>query len=125
MDKVIVIDPRERYLKIRKIVSYILGILEAVLVFRFIFKLLGANPESGFVSFIYTVSGALLTPFNSIFRTAVTQGIETKSVLEPANIIAMIVYALIAYGIVMLIKVFAIPKDNTVEVEKNSDDSEV
>jgi len=119
-------DSRERYLKLRKIVSYVLGILEFLLVFRLIFKLLGANPASGFVSFIYTVSGILLAPFSGIFRTAVTQGIETKSVLEPANIIAMFVYALIAYGIIMLIKVFTIPKDNTVEtVEKITDDSEL
>lgn len=105
-------SPNEKYLKIRKIVSYILGALEALLVFRLIFKLLGANPESGFVSFIYTVTGVLLAPFSGIFKTAVTQGLETKSILEPANIIAMIVYAIIAYGLVRLIKIFTIPKEN-------------
>src|SRR5665648_1153901 len=35
-----------------RIVYYILGLLEVMLGFRLVFKLLGANPGSGFVSFI-------------------------------------------------------------------------
>jgi len=100
--------------KFRKIVYYILGIIEAFFAFRLMFKLLGANPGSVFVSLIYTVSGAFLAPFSGIFRTAVTKGIETKSVLEPATIIAMIVYALIAYGIVRLIEIFGTHKDKEI-----------
>lgn len=96
---------RNENAKYRKIVYYILGLVEALLAFRLVFKLLGANPGSDFVSLIYTVSKGFLIPFNGIFRSAVTQGIETKSVLEPTTIIAMIVYALIAYGIVKLIKI--------------------
>lgn len=88
-----------------KIVYYILGLLEALFAFRLVFKLLGANPKSGFVSFIYAVTQVFLAPFTGIFRTAETQGIETRSVLEPMTIIAMIVYALIAWGIVKLIMI--------------------
>lgn len=87
----------------RRVVYYILGILEALLAFRLVFKLLGANPNSDFISFIYLTSQVFLVPFTSIFRSATTQGIETKAVLEPSTIIAMIVYALIAWGIVKLI----------------------
>jgi glucan phosphoethanolaminetransferase (alkaline phosphatase superfamily) len=97
---------------LNKIVYYILGVLEVLFAFRLVFKLLGANFGSGFVSFIYTVSGVFLVPFSTIFRTAVTNGIETKSVLEPSTLIAMVVYAVIAYGIVMLIKIFKAPKGN-------------
>jgi hypothetical protein len=86
-----------------RIVYLILGILEILLGFRLMFKILGANPSSSFVSFIYSISKALLVPFEAIFRTATTQGIETKSVLEPSTIIAMIVYALIAWGIAKFI----------------------
>ena len=101
----------ENNLKLRKIVYYILGALEALFAFRLIFKLLGANPGSTFVSLIYTVSGAFLAPFSGIFRAAVNKGIETKSVLEPSTIIAMIVYALIAYGVVRLFEIYETPKD--------------
>ncbi len=93
-----------------RIVYYILGVLEVLLAFRLIFKLLGANPESLFVSFIYSVSQAFLIPFNGIFRSAVTKGIEAQSVLEPTTIIAMIVYAILAWGIVKLIEISKPPQ---------------
>lgn len=107
-----VIKSRENNFKIRRVVYYIFGALEILFVFRLFFKILGANPESGFVSFIYTISGVFLAPFSGIFRTAVNEGIETTSVLEPATIIAMIVYALIAYGIVRLIEIMKVSKVN-------------
>ncbi len=94
---------REESFTAKRVVYYILGVLEVLFAFRLVFKLLGANPSSGFVSFIYSISQVFLTPFTAIFRSAVTQGIETKAVLEPSTIIAMIVYALIAWGIVKLI----------------------
>ena len=108
-------ESQENNFKFRKIVYLILGILEAFFAFRLIFKLLGANPGSTFVSLIYTVSGAFLAPFSGIFRTAVSKGIETKSVLEPTTLIAMIVYALIAYGIVVLIKISAAPDNKKIQ----------
>ena len=52
-------------------------------------------------------------PFSGIFRSAVTTGIETKSFMEPATIIAMIVYAIVGWGIVKLIEIMkksSIPK---------------
>ena len=94
---------REDSFTAKRVVYYFLGVLEVLFAFRLVFKLLGANPSSGFVSFIYSISQVFLTPFTAIFRSAVTQGIETKAVLEPSTIIAMIVYALIAWGIVKLI----------------------
>jgi hypothetical protein len=100
------------HLKARKIVYYVLGVLEVLFAFRLVFKLLGANPQSPFVSFIYSVSQAFLAPFSGIFRTATTKGIEAQSVLEPATIIAMIVYAIIAWGIVKLIEISR-PAQNT------------
>jgi hypothetical protein len=95
----------------RRIVYYILGILEVLFAFRLVFKLLGANPQSPFVSFIYTVSQVFISPFTNIFRSAVTKGIETTSVLEPTTIIAMIVYALIAWGIAKLIVINKAPRN--------------
>ena len=106
---------RDNNSKLRKIVYYILGILEALLAFRLIFKILGANPESTFVSLIYNISGAFVSPFNSIFRTALTKGIETKSVLEPSTVIDMIVYALIVFGVVRLIKILETTKNKEIQ----------
>jgi hypothetical protein len=92
-------------LKARKYVNYILGIIEVLLAMRFVFKLLGANPGNPFVSFTYSLTQIGLAPFTTIFSTASTKGLEAKAVLEPATIIAMIVYAIIAWGIIKLIEI--------------------
>jgi len=91
--------------KTQKVIYYILGVVEVLFAFRFAFKILGANTESAFVSFIYSTSDLLLAPFTGIFRMAVSEGIETKSFLEPTLIIGMVVYALLAWGIVKLIEI--------------------
>ncbi|OHA48431.1 MAG: hypothetical protein A2806_03015 [Candidatus Terrybacteria bacterium RIFCSPHIGHO2_01_FULL_48_17] len=87
-----------------------MGIIEILLGFRLVLKLLGASPESGFVNVIYMVSGIFEYPFHGIFRTASTMGIETKAVLEPSTIIAMIVYAVVAVIIAQFIKIKAVGK---------------
>jgi hypothetical protein len=45
-------------------------------------------------------------PFTGIFKTANVSEIENSSVLEPATLVAMLVYALLAWGIVKLIMIF-------------------
>ncbi len=97
-DRIIITN--EENFTARKVVYYILGIIEVMFAFRLVFKLLGANPESGFVSFMYSFSQVFLLPFTAIFRSATAEGIETRAVLEPSTIIAMVVYAIIAWGIV-------------------------
>jgi uncharacterized protein YggT (Ycf19 family) len=79
----------------------ILGILEALLITRVILKLLAANPGSSFVRFVYNISALLVAPFQGIFPTPATQ----NSVLELSSLVAIAVYALIAWGIVRLIAI--------------------
>lgn len=104
-------EAHEGKLKAKQIVYYILGILEVLFAFRLVFKLLGANPYSGFVSFIYSVTQVFLSPFISIFRSPVTMGNMTQGVLETSTIIGMIVYAIIAWGIARLIEINMNPKN--------------
>lgn len=103
MEQTPVRNRRHDELKAQRIVYYVLGVLEVLLAFRLIFKLLGANPTSPFVSFIYTLTQIFIYPFTGIFPTAATKGLETQAILESTTIIAMIVYAVIAWGIVRLI----------------------
>jgi len=82
-----------------KIVWYIVGIIEVLLAFRFIFKLLGANTGAGFTDFIYGVSYAFAAPFLAVFqKTQVVAG----SVFEWSTLLAMMVYWIIAIGIIKL-----------------------
>lgn len=85
-------------------IYFFLGVLEVLLAFRLVLKLMGASMTSTFVGFIYGLAGFFTLPFEGIFRRGFTQGIETTSVLEPATIVAMIVYALLAWGLVKLVR---------------------
>ncbi|HVY01504.1 MAG TPA: YggT family protein [Candidatus Nanoarchaeia archaeon] len=92
---------------VQYLIYFFFGALDILLVFRLVLKLLGASLSSGFVTFIYNLSGVFIAPFEGIFRTATSQGLETTSVLEPATVVAIIVYAVLAWGIVELIKVLS------------------
>jgi uncharacterized membrane protein YciS (DUF1049 family) len=81
-----------------QVVWYILGLLEALLAFRFVLKLLGANPSAGFSNFIYTVSYLFAAPFLNVFNIMKVEG----GVFEWTTLLAMFVYWLIAWGIVKL-----------------------
>jgi uncharacterized protein YggT (Ycf19 family) len=87
---------------VANIIYAIVGILEGLLAFRLIFKLLGANPSSGFVNFIYDLSEPFVSPFYGIFPQATTEGVVTSSVFEPATLVAMLVYALIGWLVMRL-----------------------
>ena len=89
------------------LIYFLFGALEVLLAFRLVLKLMGASMASGFVDLIYGLSGIFILPFEGIFRRAVTQGLETASVLEPSTLVAMIVYAVLAWGIVKLVRIFS------------------
>ncbi len=84
------------------IMYFLLSTVEILLAFRLILKLTGANPVSGFVSFIYGLTQIFVLPFRGIFSAATTQGLETTAVFEPATVVAMVVYAVLAWMIVQL-----------------------
>ena len=84
---------------LQNVVWYIMGLVEILLGIRFLLKLLGANPASGFVDFIYSVTNVLTAPFDNIFNVARVDAGQVQSVFEPSIIVAMVVYALIAMGI--------------------------
>ncbi len=81
-----------------QIVYYILGIIEILLAFRFVLKLLGANPGAGFTSFIYGATYVFAAPFLNVFRITYVEG----SIFEWTTILAMFVYWIIAMGIIKL-----------------------
>ena len=93
---------RETY---ESLVYYIFGALEILLAFRLVLKIAGASMASAFVRLIYGISRFFVMPFEGIFRRFSSQGLETTSVLEPSTLVAIIVYAILAVGIVKLIRI--------------------
>ena len=84
-----------------RIVWYIAGILLVLLGLRFILTLLGANTTNGFANFIYNTSHPFVSPFFSLFNYHnYTYG---TSRFEVYTLVAMLVYALIAWGIAKLV----------------------
>jgi hypothetical protein len=94
---------------ISNLVWFLFGLFAIFLILRFVLKLSGANSNNGFVSFIYSVSKVLSAPFDSIFGVSTVTAGSTKSVFEPSILVAIVIYALIAWGIVKLINITSNP----------------
>ncbi|MDP2629090.1 MAG: YggT family protein [Candidatus Harrisonbacteria bacterium] len=84
-----------------RIVFFIVDIIEILLAIRFILKILAANSANAFVSAIYSLTAPLVAPFLGIFSSPpVTAG----SVLEWGTLIAMLIYGLIGYALVRILR---------------------
>lgn len=99
-----------------QVLWYILGLIEVLLAFRFILKLAGANPTSGFASLIYGLTKPLAGPFLETFHATASQGAETTSFFEWSTLLAAFVYALVFWGVIKLLQ-FGKPA-NPEEVEQ-------
>ena len=84
--------------KARQAIYLLFGIIEGLIAIRFILRLLGANPGAGFAAFIYGLTAPLLAPFVGLFGTPQYNG----SVLELHSVVAIIVYALLAWVLAKL-----------------------
>lgn len=83
----------------RRVVYYLLGIIVALLALRMILLLLAANQGSGFVDFIYGLSGFFAAPFFGMFNYQPSYG---QSVFELSSLVAILVYSLVGVGIAKL-----------------------
>ena len=81
-----------------QIVWYILGVVEVLLAFRFVLKLLAANPAAGFSQFIYGTTYIFAAPFLAVFQRTEVVG----SIFEWSTLLSMLVYWIIAWGIIKL-----------------------
>jgi hypothetical protein len=88
------------------VVGFIVGLVDIFIAARFLGKLLGASAQSAFVSFIYSVSGVLVAPFQGIFGNG---GSKANS-FETADLVAIVAYAVIGWGLVMLIRIMTAPR---------------
>ncbi len=80
--------------------NLVFGLIEVIIALRIILRFLGANPSTPFVRWINDASSSLIYPFQNIFPSPVLNG---GFVLEMSAVIALVVYAIIAYIISGLI----------------------
>ena len=104
-----VYEKKKTIFRFNQIIWYILGFIEVLLAFRFILKVLGANPFVGFTSLIYAVTSPLALPFAGILGVSITE----NSMIEWSTLVAAIVYLCIAWGLVFLLDIVypITPKD--------------
>jgi hypothetical protein len=99
----IVTDPfaRRRALthKLVEAIYLLFGIVNALIGIRFILRALGANSANAFAAFVYRASAPFLAPFVGLFPAAQLDG----GILEWHAIVAIIVYALVAWVLARLI----------------------
>ena len=87
------------------VVGFLVGVIDVLIAARFLGKLFGASAQSAFVHGIYSVSAPLVAPFTGIFGDT---GSKTNT-FETASLVALVVYAVIGWGLVVLIRIVTAP----------------
>jgi YggT family protein len=98
IDHVMVDSPVTRSaaaLRLEHAVYLLFGIIEGLIAIRFVLRAFGANPNVAFAEAIYTITGPFVAPFNGLFGTPQFNG----SVLEWHSLVAIVMYALLAWVI--------------------------
>ena len=85
---------RSMSIKLTQAIYLVFGLIEALLLIRFVLKALGANAEAGFAQFIYGMTGPLVAPFLGLFGTPQA---ASGATLELHTLIALVIYALVAW----------------------------
>ena len=98
-------EPGSYNFRAAAVVGFVVGLVDILIAARFLGKLLGASSQSAFVHFIYQLSGVMVAPFTGIFGDT---GNKTNT-FETASLVAIVVYAVIGWGLVVLIRIATAP----------------
>lgn len=95
----LVAERRQRLFWAAQAIWLLAGALEALLGLRVLLKLMAANPENAFAQLIYGLSAPFVALFLGLTVTPAAGGV----VFEIPALVAMFVYALIAWGVERLV----------------------
>jgi hypothetical protein len=109
---------REAAYSITQLLWLLFGILEGLIVLRFLLKLIAANPANPFADLVYQVTDIFLWPFYGLTETPSVDGI----VLEIPSVIALIVYAFISWVLVKIVWLLLYRSPSTHVVETYDED---
>ena len=91
------------YVRVIQLIWFLAGLVDVLVALRFVLKLFGASIASPFVALVYGLSAPLVGPFANIFPVS-GQG---PFVFEPAALVALLIYPLVALGAVSLIRILS------------------
>lgn len=109
-------EQRVATFKITQLIWLLLGILEALIALRVLFKLIGVNAGNTFATLLYNVTDIFVAPFSSLIGAPASGAM----VLEISSIIAMIVYFLIAWALERIVYVLFYRPRGPVSVRQTS-----
>ena len=81
-------------IKLTQAIYLIFGLIEVLLLVRFVLKALAANADVAFAQLVYGVTGPLIAPFLGLFGTSSP---VTGATLEPYTLLALVVYAAVGW----------------------------
>jgi YGGT family. len=106
VEHVSVIEEGRYNFRAAAVVGFIVGVVDILIAARFLGKMFGASSQSAFVNFIYQVSAPMVAPFTGIFGDT---GSKTNT-FETASLVAIVVYAVVGWGLVVLIRIVTAPR---------------
>jgi YggT family protein len=83
-------------------IYWLAGMLEILLVMRFLLRLFGANPQNEFARLINEISAPFIAPFSTLFISPTSEG--GANIFDVNVVIAIAAYALLSYLAVSLIR---------------------
>jgi hypothetical protein len=89
------------YYRSIRFIWFLAGLVDVLIGLRFALKLFGASTLSPFVLLIDGVTAPLVAPFRGIFPVS-GQG---PFIFEPASLVALLIYPLIALALVSIIRI--------------------
>lgn len=90
--------------KAEDVIWFIVAVIEVLILIRFILLLFGARTGVPFVDFWYTLTAPLIYPFAGMFGNLDTYNQYTGMRLELESLVAMLVYGLIGYLVVLAVR---------------------
>jgi uncharacterized membrane protein len=107
-------EATERYAnisRVNQVLWLLFGVILSLIAVRVVLKLIGANPAAVFSQIIYGMTDVFLWPFAGITADPSVGAFQ----LEISSVIAMIVYALVAWGLTRLIWILFYQPNSTSE----------
>lgn len=94
-------ERRSNLFQLSRIIWSLLALLEGMLGLRFLLKLIGANPNSGFAAITYGLTDLFVLPFSGLVPLWSADAV----VFEVTTLIAMIIYVLFTYVVIQGIRI--------------------
>jgi hypothetical protein len=109
-------EQRVTSFRVTQIIWLLLGLLEAAIALRVVFKLIGVNAANPFAALLYNMTNLFVAPFASLTGAPAAYGM----VLEISSIIAMVVYLLIAWALERIVYVIFYRPRGSVSVRQTT-----